>query len=431
MHLDKKTVKYIFLCVLGGIVCYWILLESEKAARVWNIFAGILSPFAVGAALAFVLNVPMRSIENKLQFLSSGKLRRGLAMVLTLVLIALVIAGVIMLLIPQINKTIDDIISQLPGFFTGIQNFVQEFLNKNPEIQEHIQPYWDKILAKFNVDTLANMDWKSIIENGLNVLGKSLSSLFSGAISVVETVADVVFNLVVSFVFALYCLGNKETLARQGRKLLYASVPESFADESVRILRMTNSAFSNFITGQCLEAVILALLFVIAMMIFRMPYIPLICVLIGVTALVPLVGAFVGCILGAFFILVSDPFQAVTFVIMFLVIQQFEGNVIYPRVVGSSIGLPGMWVLLAVAVGGELMGIGGMLIMVPFASVLYTLLREFAQKRLTARNISEDKLTPQPPELQSHFKMKRENFKAKRAKKKQAKTEGEQPSEEE
>jgi predicted PurR-regulated permease PerM len=240
-----------------------------------------------------------------------------------------------------------------------------------------------------------------------------LTKVVTGAISAVSSLASGIFNAVISLVFSLYCLARKETLARQGRKLVYSLLAEARADETIRICRMTNSAFSNFITGQCLEAVILGLLFVPFMAIFKMPYIPLICVVITVTALVPLVGAFAGCILGAFFILVNDPMQAIGFVIMFLAIQQFEGNVIYPRVVGSSIGLPGMWVLLAVAVGGGLWGVGGMFLMVPIASVIYTLIRERTAKRLEGKNIDPQKLVEQPPELQSHFVMKAKNAKKK------------------
>ena len=150
---------------------------------------------------------------------------------------------------------------------------------------------------------------------------------------------------------------------------------------------------------------------------------PLICVVICITALVPVVGAFAGCVLGAFFIMVNDPMQAVTFVIMFLVIQQFEGNVIYPRVVGSSIGLPGMWVLLAVAVGGGLMGVGGMFMMVPVASVIYSLIREYTQQRLDLLQIDEDKLRPHPPKLQSHLKMKHAKMKEKRVERRTARQE--------
>jgi predicted PurR-regulated permease PerM len=273
-----------------------------------------------------------------------------------------------------------------------------------------------------NID-LASLNWSTLIETALSAVGNSLASILNSTITVMGILGGAAVNAVISLVFAFYCLSNKENLARQGRRLAYAILPEKACDKTVRILRMTNSAFSNFITGQCLEAVILALLFVVAMAIFGMPYIPLICVVICITALVPVVGAFAGCILGAFFILVNDPMQAVTFVIMFLVIQQFEGNVIYPRVVGSSIGLPGMWVLLAVAVGGGLMGVGGMFMMVPVASVIYTLIREYTQQRLDLLQIDEDKLRPHPPKLQSHLKMKHAKMKEKRVERRTARKE--------
>ena len=227
------------------------------------------------------------------------------------------------------------------------------------------------------------------------------------------SVVSVLFDASIGLVFALYCLGRKEILARQGRRVLYALLPEGVSDEIVRIMRMTNSAFSNFISGQCLEAVILGCLFAVAMAICGMPYIPLVSVLIAVTALVPIVGAFVGCIVGAFFILVDSPMLALWFVVLFLVLQQIEGNLIYPRVVGTSIGLPGMWVLFAVTVGGDTMGVGGMLLMIPLASVVYALMREFTQFRLNSRNIAPEKLVEQPPELKSGFKEQRNRVKEK------------------
>ena len=229
------------------------------------------------------------------------------------------------------------------------------------------------------------------------------------------------FDAVLSIVFALYCLARKEILARQGRRLLYAFVPEKISDEVVRIGRMTNTTFSNFISGQCLEALILGAMFAIVMTIFKMPYVPLVSVIISVTALVPIVGAFVGCAVGAFFILVLDPVLAFWFVVLFLVLQQIEGNLIYPRVVGTSIGLPGMWVLVAVAFGGDLMGVGGMLLMIPLASVLYALARDITDKRLTQRQIAKDKLMDQKPELKSNFKGKREKSKQNRGLKKATK----------
>jgi predicted PurR-regulated permease PerM len=177
---------------------------------------------------------------------------------------------------------------------------------------------------------------------------------------------------------------------------------------------MTNSTFSNFISGQCLEALILGCMFAVSMLIFKMPYIPLISVIISVTALVPIVGAFVGCAIGAFFILMHDPALAFWFVVMFLVLQQIEGNMIYPRVVGTSVGLPGMWVLVAVAVGGDLMGVGGMLLMIPLSSVMYSLAREFTNNRLEERGIPREKLQDHPPVLKSGFQKRRDQKKKKK-----------------
>lgn len=407
MELNRKVIRNVFIGVLGCIFFYWLLHETDRVELVWNFLKGIFSPFVLGGVLAFIINVPVRAFDSLLKGIRSDVLRRVLSICLTMIVVCIVIAGVVMLVIPQLTSTVETLLGQLPGFFERLEKNVLDFLEQRPELMEWVQEN----------DVLKNFNWSSIIEKVASTVGTSLTVILNGAINAVSSLAQTIFNLVVSIVFAFYCLARKETLARQGRRLLYAVCKERHADEIVRILRMTNSAFSNFLTGQCLEALILGLLFVIFMAIFRMPYIPLISVLIAVTALVPLVGAFVGCILGAFFILVNDPMQAVGFVIMFLAIQQFEGNVIYPRVVGSSIGLPGMWVLLAVAIGGGMMGVGGMFLMVPIASVIYTLIREFAHKRLNKKQIDPDKLMEHPPELQSHFVMKAKHMKKKRMEK--------------
>ena len=183
------------------------------------------------------------------------------------------------------------------------------------------------------------------------MLSSSVTVIANSAFSAVGSITGAIVNAVIGLVFAVYCLSRKEILARQGRRMVYAVLPERFCDELIRILRLTNSTFSNFISGQCLEACILGCLFAVTMAILRMPFIPLVSVLIAVTALIPVVGAFVGCVLGAFFILVNDPIQAIIFVAMFLILQQIEGNLIYPHVVGKSVGLPGIWVLVAVTVG--------------------------------------------------------------------------------
>ena len=380
---------------------YWLLHETDRVKAVYAFIKGIFSPFVVGAGLAFVLNVPMRGIENRLKVIKNVPLRRTIAVLLTFVVIFLVLFAVVQLLIPQISATIQTLTERLPGFFTNLIEKGREFLNEHPELMRWLTENTD----------LENLDLSAFVEKGVGILGDGVTTVVIGAFTAIGNVSSGLFNAVISLVFALYCLFRKEILARQARRLSYAFLPEKFCDQAVRILRLTNTTFSNFISGQCLEALILGSLFAIAMLIFRMPYIPLVSVLVAVTALVPIVGAFAGCVLGAFFILVNDPMQALWFVVMFLVIQQFEGNVIYPRVVGKSVGLPGMWVLVAVSVGGELMGVAGMLIMIPLFSVLYTLLREISENRLAKRQISDEKLIDQPPELRSRLVSKKNKSK--------------------
>lgn len=407
MHIDKKTIRNLFFVAVGCVVAYWVLHEPERVKLMWKWISNLVAPFVVGACLAFVINVPMRAFERLLNDIRNVTLRRLSALLLTLISFVLIVYAVVLLLIPQITETVQMLIPKLTAFFLNLEEWFWNFLAENPELMEWIN-------ANTDIEQIRNLDWPGLIQQALSLVGNSLSTLLTGAFSAVGTVAGALVDAVISLVFAIYCLMSKETLARQGRKLLYALLPEHTTDEIIRILRMTNSAFSNFISGQCLEAVILGCLFAVAMTLFGMPYVPLISVLISITALVPLVGAFVGCFLGAFFILVNDFMLAIWFVVMFLVIQQIEGNLIYPRVVGTSIGLPGMWVLVAVTVGGDLMGVGGMLLMIPVSSVLYTLLREFTAKRLGSRDIDPQKLQAQPPELRS-------GFREKRAKKKQAK----------
>ena len=401
MHLDRKTLRNVFLGVAACIFLYWLLHETDRVRSVYQFFKNIFSPFIIGAGIAFVLNVPMRGIEGMLTGIKQRSLRRTIAVVLTLVCIGLVLFLVFRLLLPQVTETVQNLIARLPGFFNSVYDKGKELLNENPQLMEWV---------KANTD-LENFDWSTLVQKVVTFVGNSITTILMGAFSAIGSVSSGIFNMVVSLVFGLYCLFRKEILASQARRLAYSFLPEKFCDISIRILRLTNATFSNFISGQCLEAIILGCLFAISMLVFQMPYIPLVSVLVAVTALVPIVGAFVGCILGAFFILVDNPIQAVWFVVMFLVIQQFEGNVIYPKVVGKSVGLPGMWVLLAVSLGGELMGVAGMLIMIPLISVLYTVMREITNARLERRGIAETKLKAHPPEIRSRIQQIRDRIK--------------------
>ena len=382
MNIDKKTIRNLFLVAAGCICFYFILNETDKLSAAWSGLMGLLSPFLLGAAIAFILNVPMRGIEAKLVKIKSDGLRRATAILLTLLAFVVVIVGVVLLLIPQIGATFEILAPKMVAFFQRIQESILGFLKENPDLLNTVSSFVD--LEKLNLG--------GIIEKTMNLLGNSMSSIATSTLSVVGGITGAMVDGLIGLVFAFYCLASKETLGRQGKKLLYAFLPERVSDETLRILALTNRTFSSFISGQCMEACILGGMFAVTLFILRMPYVTLISVLIAVTALIPLVGGFIGCFFGAFFILVNNPMQALIFVIVFLVLQQIEGNLIYPKVVGGSIGLPGMWVLAAVTIGGDLMGVVGMFLMIPLSSVVYTLLREITNKRLAKRQIDPAKL---------------------------------------
>ncbi len=396
MEGHKKVYRNIFLVAVGCILLYWIIGDKQRYTNIKNAIDAIISPFVFGSVVAFILNVPMRGFESLFKDIKKPGLRRILAVLCTFVAVAIVLAIVFLLLIPQLIDTVESLFPKLSAFFISLEGKFNKFLDNNPEILKWL---------KENTD-FESFNWSEIVQRAVTILGNSISTILTGAVTAIGGLATLIMDLVIGIVFSVYCLFQKENLARQGRKILYAFLPENVADYVVKVFRLTNSTFSNFLSGQCIEVVILGSMFAVSMAIFRMPYIPLVSVLIAVTAFIPVVGAWVGCILGAFLILVANPLQAVWFVAMFLVLQQIENNMIYPRVVGSSIGLSGMWVLIAVAIGGQIMGVAGMFLMIPVVSVLYTLMREFTNQRLSLRNVPGEKLEIQPPELSSHLKQK-------------------------
>ncbi len=413
LEINKKTFRNIILIGFSCIFLYWILNETERVSAVWSVIKGVFSPFVLGSAIAFILNVPMRAFERLLKGIKKGTLRRLLSVLLTFVALLLVLTLVFWLLIPQLVETVQSLVPKLQAFVIGCEQYITRVLNENPQLMEWI----------VNNTDFESFNWAGLAERIVAMLGNSVTTIVQSTFSALGVLAGAIFDFFIAIVFSIYCLFQKETLARQGRKLLYAYLPEKISDRIVRVLRLTNATFSNFLSGQCVEVCILGCLFAISMAIFRMPYIPLVSVLVAVTAFIPVVGAWVGCILGAFLILVANPLQALWFVIMFLVLQQIENNLIYPRVVGTSIGLSGMWVLLAVAVGGELMGVAGMFLMIPVASVIYTLLQESTHNRLSKKTINEEKLMAQEPELKSKFKERRKDIANRKKNKKSVNTE--------
>lgn len=396
MEINKKVFWNIFWVAVGCILLYVFIGEQDRYELISDKIGEIFAPFVFGSVLAFILNVPTRFFERHLKKIPKASVRRAIAVALTFIMMLLILAGVFLLLIPQLSDTLEMLIPSLIKFVVAVGDKVNYFLESHPDLMKWLQEN-----ASFEL-----INWSDIIQKAVNILGDSVSIILGGALAAVSKFSSVLMDLVIGLVFAVYCLFHKETLARQGRKILYAYLPEKVSDYIVRIMRLTNTTFSNFLSGQCIEVLILGSLFAVAMYIFNMPYIPLISVVIAVTAFIPVVGAWVGCILGAFLIFVANPVQAFWFVIMFIILQQIENNLIYPKVVGTSIGLSGMWVLVAVGIGGHLMGVAGMFLMIPIVSVFYTLFQEHTNHRLHLKEIDSEKLNVQPPELSSKLKEK-------------------------
>ena len=274
-----------------------------------------------------------------------------------------------------------------------LQTQVSALEEKNTALREKLKEL-EKLTIQYpelakqveNLEEL-NLDWDTALDNMVDFMKNGAVDMLNSTVSVASGIISGIVNAVISFIFALYILAQKERLADQGKRILTAYLPGNVSGRVLEICSLLYRNFSSFITGQCLEAVILGAMFVVSMSIFRMPYALMVGVLIAFTALIPIVGAFIGCAVGAFLILIDNPLLALWFVILFLVLQQVEGNLIYPHVVGSSVGLPSIWVLAAASVGGSLMGIVGMLVFIPLTSVLYTLFREFVNGRLKRKGL--------------------------------------------
>ena len=385
MEWNRQNIKGLLLVVCGGAAFYAALQHLNVVAHALGWLVGILAPFLLGAAIAFILNVPMRAMERHLfpDVKRGAGVRRPLALILTLVAVIGVLVLASCVIGPGIRDAVKSIASQAPAAFDRLYNWLLGLEQYLPQIETWVQDL--------------SIDWKSLSQKAIQLAQSWGGSLLTTGGGLIGGVVSGVSTFVIGLIFSFYILLQKEKLARQGRQVLYGLLPVKRADRVLEVLRLANRTFSSFLSGQCTEAVILGTLFVIAMSIFRLPYAVLVGVLIALTALIPIVGAFIGCGVGALLIAVTDPWKAVVFVILFLVLQQIEGNLIYPHVVGSSVGLPSIWVLAAVTLGGKLMGVAGMLFFIPLCSVLYALFRDFVKGRLAEKKVPAAKWRDPPP----------------------------------
>lgn len=375
MEINFKNIKKFMLIITFTVFLYWGIQNYPTVLSAIKRLLEIFTPFIIGLFVAFIINVLLRMVEEKwdmaLKTRNCGlikRLQRPICLLSSMVIVIGFVLVLLYMVIPEINKTILTIKEMLPGYIKWLEIWWEQ-------ISEKLLLYFVE-LPKFEVD------WDKIGTIAMGFVTKGGHSL----VDIVTSFFTGIFNLVLGVIFAIYILLQKEKLNRQLKKLLYAFLPDIKVNAILHIVDLSNTIFSKFVKGQLMESFIIGILCFIGMNLFSMPYATMISVLVGFTSLVPVFGAFIGTAVGAFLILMFDPMKALWFIIFIFVLQQLEGDIIYPRVVGKSVGLPGIWVLAAVTIGGSTFGIMGMLLSVPFCSVLYTLLQQNVNNRLKKKS---------------------------------------------
>lgn len=370
----KKTLKLVII----AIIAYWILNHYQIVLSLLSKLLSVLMPFIIGCMIAFVLNVLMIRIEKQLsKVIVNPKLKilkRVLSILGSIALVVGVVAIIIILIIPELVSAIKVIALSLPEVIDNLQNWTDSHSIYLLQLEN--------LINQIDVESLGNE---------LSKFAKTeFSGMLDSTIDILAVIVNGIVNFVLGLVFAIYILMSKETLKDQTKRLINAYLPSKVADNIFEVARLSRTTFSNFIIGQTVEAFILGALCTIGMIILGLPYAPMVGSLVGITAFIPIIGAFIGGAIGAFMIFTVDYMQAFIFIIFLVILQQLEGDLIYPRVVGSTIGLPSIWVLFAVTVGGSLWGITGVLLGVPIVSVIYSLVKIQVKNREKRLKVKEN-----------------------------------------
>lgn len=403
MKLEKENAKQILKIVVIAII---LLVALFNIKTVWNAcisFLDIISPFIWGLAIAFILNIFMTFYENKvfnigkksktkanakMQSTEASKVKisnnakktskkksgvqRAFSIALSIITVVAIFVIILLLIVPQFIDVIRNLISNIPNYLESLQDLGIKITEQFPEANNFIQ--------NIEIDTEAlKSGIVNISKNVLDITINQISSLISSIV-----------NAFISIIFAVYILANKEELKNQAKKFIYARINEEKADSIIKVSRLARDSFRNFITGQAKEAVILGSLCAIGMLILNIPYAGPIGALTAITAFIPIVGAFIGGFIGAVLIVAVNPIKALIFVIFIIVLQQVEGNLIYPHVVGKNMGLPSIWVLVAITIGGSLFGIMGMIVGLPVVSIIYAITQENTKKKLREKNLEQE-----------------------------------------
>ena len=369
MNENKLNYRKILEIVILGIICYWGLNHYEMIFKSISKLISVIMPFILGFIIAFILNVLMIRVEKVLnKFFTTNKfqiIKRIASIILSILILLGVLLLVVKLVIPEISNAIKLITTSLPEVFETLEKWSKG----DSGISLQLKSFFDTV------------DVQSLTSEFSEFAKIGFTGVLGSTVDILSMFVNGIFNIIDGFVFAIYILMSKETLKRQTRKLLSACLPPRITNKIIEIATISRTTFTNFIIGQTIEAIILGSLCALGMKIFGFPYAPMVGTLVGITAFIPIIGAFIGGGIGAFMIMTVDPMQALLFIIYLVILQQIEGDLIYPRVVGSSVGLPSIWVLFAVTVGGGLWGIVGVLFSVPTLSVIYLLLKEYINNR--------------------------------------------------
>ncbi|MDU2293923.1 MAG: AI-2E family transporter [Peptococcus niger] len=395
MQFNRYTLRRTMFAIIGLIVIAYAVFHvgdvGVSVAKLMN----LLTPFIAGAVMAFVLNVPMRFLEKrvfvKIKNKRFKKFQRPLAVLLSLIIVISLITVVSVIVIPQLIDSITLFAGNMPEYITAFNRFLDQLVERFPDTAEQVDQI-RKTMQDFSPTNLqeAILDFlRSSPDGGSGDEGHLITSAVFSTFGIVTSVFGFLVNAVIGFAFAIYVLFSKEQLAIQGRRLIFAIFSHETAKYVIHVFQVGFAKFYNFLTGQLLEAVILGSLMCIGMLILRLPYAIMIGVLIGFTALIPIAGAIIGGLIGFLLVFSVSVTKAMIFLVFMLCLQQFESNVIYPRVVGGSVGLPSMWTLFAITIGGSLMGLMGMLLFVPLVSTIYSLISEIIHGRLEMKGISK------------------------------------------
>ncbi len=374
MNLTKRNMFKIVLLVLVSIILFGLVQNYKVVLELLKKLIKVFLPFIIGGSIAFILNVPMSFFEKRL-FISRKpgkkeinlKIKRTLCIIISAIIVFGIVATFFSLAVGEIGNSISTVIKEIPKFMNNLSekiNGIGQRFNLSGKLLDRIDINWDKVSKKL-----------------LDFMKNDSGEVINKTIGVTADVVGVTVSTIIGIFFSIYVLYSKEKLGSQIKRLAYSLLKKERADKIFEILSLSSDIFSRFFVGQCCEALILGLLCYFGMLIFKMPNAALISSVIGVTALIPVFGAFIGIIFGAFIILLVSPVKAFWFIVFVIILQQIEGNLIYPKVVGKSVGLPGIWVLFSVTVGGGLFGAAGLLISVPVCSVIYCLLKRYTEKK--------------------------------------------------